>query len=81
MERNRYLGMDVHRASISIAVRDDAGKFVMECVVEAKEPPSWNSSEDRGEADASRLRKEPVPGSGMPSVVLSGEGADPLVEQ
>ena len=32
----RYIGMDVHRESISIAVRNDAGKIVMECVIETK---------------------------------------------
>ena len=28
--------MDVHKESISIAVRNDAGKIVMECVIETK---------------------------------------------
>jgi hypothetical protein len=28
--------MDVHRASISVAVRDDVGKPAMECVIETK---------------------------------------------
>jgi hypothetical protein len=32
----RYSGMDVHKESISIAVRNDAGKIVMECVIETK---------------------------------------------
>jgi transposase len=30
----KYIGMDVHKESISIAVRNGAGKIVMECVVE-----------------------------------------------
>src|SRR4029077_16695957 len=33
---NKYIGMDVHKESISIAVRNGAGKIVMECVIEAK---------------------------------------------
>jgi len=36
MESRKYIGMDVHQASISAAVRDDAGKLVMECVIETK---------------------------------------------
>ena len=27
---------DVHQASISVAVRDDAGKLLMECIIETK---------------------------------------------
>jgi hypothetical protein len=36
MESRKYIGMDVHQASISAAVRDDAGKLVMERVIETK---------------------------------------------
>jgi hypothetical protein len=36
MESRRYIGMDVHQASISVAVRDDAGKLAMECIIETK---------------------------------------------
>jgi hypothetical protein len=36
MESRKYIGMDVHQASISAAVRDDAGKLVMESVIETK---------------------------------------------
>jgi hypothetical protein len=36
MERKKYIGMDVHQAGISIAVRDDTGKLVMEGVIETK---------------------------------------------
>jgi transposase len=32
----KYIGMDVHQESISIAVRNSAGKIVMECVIETK---------------------------------------------
>jgi hypothetical protein len=32
MESKKYIGLDVHQASISAAVRDDVGKLVMECV-------------------------------------------------
>jgi transposase len=36
MDSKKYIGMDVHQASISIAVNDAAGKLLMECVVETK---------------------------------------------
>ena len=32
----KYVGMDVHKESISIAVRNAAGKIAMECVIETK---------------------------------------------
>ena len=32
----KYIGMDVHKESISIAVRNAAGKIVMECVIQTK---------------------------------------------
>jgi transposase len=36
MDSAKYIGMDVHKESISIAVRNAAGKVVMECVIETK---------------------------------------------
>jgi transposase len=36
MDSAKYIGMDVHKESISIAVRNSAGKIVMECVIETK---------------------------------------------
>src|SRR5580765_6532301 len=36
MNDAKYIGMDVHRESISIAVLNSAGKIVLECVVETK---------------------------------------------
>jgi hypothetical protein len=36
MTSTKYIGMDVHKESISIAVLNFAGKVVMECVVETK---------------------------------------------
>jgi transposase len=36
MDSVKYIGMDVHKESVSIAVRNAAGKIVMECVVETK---------------------------------------------
>jgi transposase len=36
MKNAKYIGMDVHRESISIAVLNSAGKMVLECVVETK---------------------------------------------
>ncbi len=36
MDNKKYIGMDVHKESISIAVRNDVGKIVMDCVIETK---------------------------------------------
>lgn len=36
MEATKYVGMDVHKDSISIAVLNFSGKLVMECVIETK---------------------------------------------
>jgi transposase len=36
MTSTQYIGMDVHKESISIAVMNAAGKIVMECVIETK---------------------------------------------
>jgi hypothetical protein len=36
MTITKYIGMDVHKESISIAVMNAAGKIVMECVIETK---------------------------------------------
>ena len=36
MTSAEYIGMDVHKEGISIAVRNAAGKIVMECVIETK---------------------------------------------
>jgi hypothetical protein len=32
----KYIGMDAQKESVSIAVRNAAGKIVMECVIETK---------------------------------------------
>ena len=36
MDSRKYIGMDVHKDSISIAVMNGAGEIVMECLVETK---------------------------------------------
>src|SRR5216684_2894759 len=36
MDSKKYIGMDVHKESISIAVMNGTGKIVMECVIETK---------------------------------------------
>ena len=36
MSSTKYISMDVHTESISIAVRKSVGKLVMECVIETK---------------------------------------------
>ena len=36
MDSKKYIGMDVHKESISIAVMNGAAKIVMECIIETK---------------------------------------------
>src|SRR5258708_29360264 len=36
MNQQKYIGMDVHQATISVAVIDDRGKLLMECTLETK---------------------------------------------
>jgi len=36
MDSVKYIGMDVHKESISIAIMNSAGKIVLECVIETK---------------------------------------------
>jgi transposase len=36
MNQAKYIGMDVHKETISIAVMNAAGKLVMECIIETK---------------------------------------------
>jgi hypothetical protein len=35
----KYIGLDVHQATISVAVMDSRGKLVMESILEAKAAP------------------------------------------
>src|ERR1700693_4001044 len=36
MDSRKYIGINVHKESISIAVRNGAGKIITECVIETK---------------------------------------------
>src|ERR1022692_4457290 len=36
MNQEKYIGMDVHQATISVAVMEDSGKLIMESILETK---------------------------------------------
>jgi hypothetical protein len=36
MDKRKYIGMDVHKEAISIAVLNFSGQLVMECAIETK---------------------------------------------
>jgi hypothetical protein len=64
----KYIGMDVHTESISIAVRNSIGKIVMECVIETKashQPGKVSSGNERERcavqhaSDKPRFRRHP----------------------
>jgi len=57
----KYIGMDVHKESISIAVRNAAGKIVMECVIETKANAILDFIHGCAESCRSPLKKEPGP--------------------
>ena len=38
MSQEKYIGMDVHQATVSVAVMDSGGKLIMECILETKAP-------------------------------------------
>ena len=61
MNDKKYIGMDVHKESISIAVRNDAGKIVMECVIETKASMILQFIDGLRGDFRSRLKKEPGP--------------------
>jgi len=36
MNQEKYIGIDVHQAAISVAVMDAQGKLIVECLLETK---------------------------------------------
>ena len=36
MSQEKYIGLDVHQATISVAVMNSSGKLMMECLLETK---------------------------------------------
>jgi hypothetical protein len=36
MNQDKYVAVDVHQATISVADMDDRGKLIMECILETK---------------------------------------------
>ena len=62
MNDAKYIGLDVHQATISVAVRDSAGKLVIEAILETKAETILQFL--RGHCAAvctSPLKKEPGP--------------------
>ena len=41
MNQAKYIGMDVHQATISVAVMDSAGKLILESILETKATGSF----------------------------------------
>ena len=46
MDSEKYIGLDVHQATISVAVMDSTGKVVMECILETKAATFFSSLQD-----------------------------------
>ena len=43
MNDAKYIGLDVHQATISAAAVDSTGKLVMECILETRPARLWGS--------------------------------------
>jgi len=57
MNLEKYIGLDVHQATISVAVRDAKGNLVMESILETKAATILESfSGLRGSCRSSKLR-------------------------
>jgi hypothetical protein len=68
MSSEKYIGLDVHQATISIAVMDSSGKVVMESILETKAATgqnsgSGNSPPSRATASAIGLAAAAAPAS------------------
>ncbi len=61
MDNRKFVGMDVHQATISVAVRDETGKLVMESILETKAGTILEFLQGLRETCGSPSRKEPVP--------------------
>ena len=61
MDSAKYIVLDLHKESISIAVLNAAGKIVMECVIETNATLILQFFEGCAESCTSRLKKEPGP--------------------
>jgi DNA transposition AAA+ family ATPase len=48
MNDAKYIGMDVHQATISAAVRDASGNLVMEATLETKTETILDQASERG---------------------------------
>ena len=46
MSGEKYIGLDIHQATISVAVMDSQGKVVMESILKPKPLRFWSSSLD-----------------------------------
>jgi len=51
MNDTKYIGMDVHQATISVAVRDSRGNLVMEAILETKAETILQSRRNSGESE------------------------------
>ena len=58
MESTKYVGLDVHKESISIAVMNSAGKLIMESIIERRRSPFCGLYKGCAATCMSRLKKE-----------------------
>ncbi len=61
MSSTKYIGMDVHKESISIAVMNAVVKIVMECVIETKASMKYQPEKSSPCVKHASLRSHPMP--------------------
>ena len=58
MNQAKYIGMDVHQATISVAVMDSTGKLILESILETKAATYLRLRQIRDRCVSSSARKD-----------------------
>ena len=61
MDCKKYIGMDVHQATISVAVQDSSGELVMESILETRARTILDFIRGWAETYGSPSKKGPTP--------------------
>ena len=81
MNSEKYIGLDVHQATISVAVMDSQGKIVMESILDTKASTLLEFLAGIGGAGKKTIvwMRRPWPGwpGSIPGCCVSGEASQP----
>jgi hypothetical protein len=62
MDSEKYIGLDVHQATIVVAVLDSSGKLVMESILETKAVSTLGRVEPQSSIRSTAGNRIPIPG-------------------